>query len=130
MCPIWNGLAMLGDENSTITVFPSPTLDLPYSHPREITSETTFRTNASLQINIFTYALTCSTLSKIDSFSIDDATSAAIICGAFLIVFANLKQGNAKSPFLGSVGTSIISAISSAVNPISCLAIICAICTL
>ncbi len=29
-CPIWNGFAMFGDEYSTTTFFPSPTLEEPY----------------------------------------------------------------------------------------------------
>src|SRR5699024_1171004 len=46
--------------------------------------------------------------------------SAAIIFGAFLKTFANLKHGNAKSPISLFGGTSISDVISSKVNSSIC----------
>jgi hypothetical protein len=54
-------------------------------------------TNCSLLIKKFKYAPFTSTFLSI-SLEILLESSSAIICGDFLIILANLKQGNAKSP--------------------------------
>ena len=53
--------------------------------------------------------------------------SPAIICGAFLIVFASLKHGKAKSPMSGFGGISIRACTSSKVKPSTLLKISSAI---
>ena len=86
---------MLGDEYSTITFLPAPMSDEPKASPFAITSFTTSSMNASLDMNILTYALTLSTFSNISSDAICSAIDFAIKGGAFLSSFASLKHGNA-----------------------------------
>ena len=52
-------------------------------------------------------------ISDVDAALSDSATAAAILGGAFLNIFAYLKQGNAKSPSVSSGGYSNISTNSN-----------------
>lgn len=44
-CPAWNGLAMFGEENSTTTVFPAPSVELPHVSPA---ANTFFKLSATI----------------------------------------------------------------------------------
>ena len=52
-CPTWKGLAMLGDEYSTTTFFPSPILEEPYLSPSSKTLLIIFFEKATLSTKKF-----------------------------------------------------------------------------
>ena len=54
MCPMWKGFAILGEENSTITVLLPPMSEFPYLSLRPMTSAITSDTSFSLEMNMFT----------------------------------------------------------------------------
>ena len=95
MCPMWKGLAMLGELNSTMTVFPPPSPEPPKRSASESTSERTSLVKNSLLMNMLRKAFMGSMLSNSSAPFIFSASSAAIRGGALRISFASLKHGKA-----------------------------------
>ena len=99
---------MFGELNSTMTVLPEPSSDWPYVVPFERTSEIISLAKAPLSTKKFRYGPFASTLESQDSCNLSlEARSDAIMFGAFRIVLARAKHGNAKSPISSCGGISI-----------------------
>ena len=107
---------MLGDEKSITTALSCPKSVCPYFSFLVKTSFITVSANWDLFTKKFTYPPSGITFDIAPLASIFSAKSAAIIFGAFLNTFANLKHGNAKSPISLFGGTSINATISSNVK--------------